>query len=64
MSLIKPRIKVRSATGTDGKRIWIVCQSNGLVSLPVGWPNHRIFHTWKAAHQAADQHARTTKPRT
>ena len=64
MSLTKPRIRVRSTTGTDGKRIWIVHQSNGLVSLPVGWPNHRKFHTWKAAHHAADHHARNTKPRT
>lgn len=64
MSLTKPRIKVRSTLDPDGKRTWIVSQSNGLVSLPVGWPNHRRFHTWKAAHHAADHHARNTKPRT
>ena len=64
MSLTKPRIKVRSTTGTDGKRIWTVRQSNDLISLPIGWPNHRKFHTWKAAHRAADHYARNTKPRT
>ena len=64
MSLTKPRIKVRSTLDPDGKRTWTVRQSNGLISLPVGWPNHRVFRTWKAAHHAADHYARNTKPRT
>ncbi|GEM_PF-2247827 len=64
MSLTKPRIKVRSTLDPDGKRRWKVYEWNGVVSLPVGWPNHRTFRTWKAAHREADHYARNTKPRT
>lgn len=64
MILTKPRIKVRSIIDRSGKRRWEVYEWNGLIHFPVGWPNHRRFHTWKAAHHAADHHARNTKPRT
>ena len=64
MSLTKPRIKVRSTLDPDGKRVWKVYEWNGLIHFPIGWPNHRTFHTWKAAHHEADHYARNTKPRT
>lgn len=62
MILTKPRIKVRSKLDPDGERTWTVRQSNDLISLPVGWPNHRTFRTWKAAYREADLHARNPKP--
>ena len=61
MSLTKPRIKVRSTLDPGGKRRWRVYESS---SFSVEWPNHRRFHTWKAAYHEADHHARNTKPRT
>jgi len=64
MRLTKPRVKVRSIIDRNGKRRWVVYAWNGLLHLPIGWPNHRRFHTWKAANHAADLHARNTKPRT
>lgn len=62
MSLTKPRIKVRSTLDSDGKRTWTVRQNSTLISLPVGWPNHRTFHTWRAAYCEADLYARNDKP--
>lgn len=64
MSLTKPRIKVRSTLDSDGKRTWTVRQNSTLISLPVGWPNHRVFRTWKAAYREADRYARNYKPLT
>ena len=64
MSPTKPRIRVRSNIDRNGKRRWLVYASNGLLHLPIGWPNHRRFRTWEAAHHAADRHARNPKPRT
>lgn len=62
MSLTKPRIKVRSTLDPNGKRTWTVRHNSDLISLPVGWPNHRTFRTWKAAYREADLYARNDKP--
>lgn len=56
MSLMRNEIEVRKRGGS-----WKVYKRAGMGYLPVGFPHHREFRTWRAAYTEADKYARQSR---